>query len=294
MFKERLDSSEEYLEKRNNFIKNEIRSQVKALKSQLDDYEQELQRKLSISCANAVTNIDSLKHVHGPELAEVKHSLDILKSNAFSYTNGITKSSKENANFKEEAYLNTLPQKNSINNCLNYMTDLNKLNESVSGYIDSIKFYPNIESVNESLIGTLTAVTKVNLEEQFKAVRTQWEITSLASVKNEYKKMPISPRNMCELGEQSMLFTDNHTKQIIQLKLETGDYVQSTNLKGALKSPDGICINHKKGLIYVADSDLGVVFKLDLNFNIIRQFGRFNRNIFRLFKLNNSLLNKFN
>ncbi len=239
-----------------------------------------MKRKLALSCANAATNINSLKTVHKTDLSDIKHSLENLKANAFSYTNQIKQNSEENANLKEKAYLNTLPQINSINKCFEHMSEIKKLNESVSGYIDSIKFYPNIECINESHIGALTTVTNVILEDQFKAVKTQSEINSIASVKNSTKKMPISPRSMCELDGRSILFTDNHTKQIIQMKIETGDFVQSTNLKGALKSPDGICINQKKGFIYVVDSDLGSVFKLDMNFSIIRQFGKLKQNKF--------------
>lgn len=260
---------------RKRFIEAEIHSHVESLKAELNDYEQILINKLSESCINAAASIKTLENSHQNDLQEIKHSADVLKSQAFSYADTIMKSTGKNGEniSKEQAYLNILPQQTSVDKCFNHMATLNRLNNAVSDSIENIKFYPNIEPIGEALIGKLQSFKKINLETQFKAVRGQWDLNGFKSAKNSNKRIPIAPHHLCILDENHILVTDAHSKQIIQMRLDTGDYVSSTNLKGSLKCPDGICINQKKGFIFVVDSDLGCVFKLDKNLNVIRQFG---------------------
>lgn len=272
---ERFDSNEEYLEKRKCYIEQEIHAQVETLKAQLDDYEQAMKTKLAASCRNTSSNIKSFTAIHQADIDAIKATTNDLKVKAYSYVNNtkVNFDNKENCQTKEEVYLNSLPQQKSINKIFAHMNTLSNLNRSVSGYIEEINFYPNIEPIDQEIIGSLKTIKEIGLEDQFKSIKNQFEINSVQSLAKSNKKMPFSPRALCVLDTNNLLFTDSHTKQLTQLTLETGDYVRSTSLNGALKTPDGVCINHKKGVIYLVESDSGSIFKLDKAFNVLKKFG---------------------
>ena len=267
---ERLNSNEDYLAKRKTFIEEEIDNHVESLKSQLDECKQRMIDQLTASCQNASLNIKSLEENNFSKVNYIKKDADDLKSKAFSYAADYDK----HGNNKEKFYLNTTPQKKSINSIFAHMSNLNDLNQSMNGIIDEIKFYPNIEPLSLKLIGTLKSVNEINLEEQFKVLASKWEVDGIKSIHKSSKKVPISPHCVYIMNSNNLLFTDVHSKQLVQLNLETSDYVRSTNIDGKLKNPDGICMDHKKGFIYISDSDQGIVFKLDTNFNIIKQLGK--------------------
>lgn len=274
-----MNSNESYLEKRKQFIEEEITNQVESLKLQLDECKQRMIDQLSSSCQNACLNIKSLEENNISKVNHIKNSTEELKMKAFSYAADYDK----HGNNKEKFYLNSSPQKKSINHIFGHMSNLDDLNQSMNGIIDEIKFYPSIEPLRLKLIGTLKSVDEINLEEQFKVLTSKREIDGIKSIYKSSKKVPISPHCVYIMNSNNLLFTDLHSKQLVQLNLETSDYVRSTNLDGKLKNPDGICMNHKNGFIYISDSDQGIVFKLDTNFNIIKQLGKvFKSNLNRL------------
>lgn len=235
-----------------------------------------MKQKLADSCRNSSQNLRAFCQNHQANIDQIKESTSDLKLKAFSYADGrkIDSEKSHAGHTKEEVYLNTLPQQNSINRILQHMSDLSRLNGSVSNYIDGIKFYPNIEPFTDAVVGNLKTIKHIEQEEQFKSVKSQREISSVRMAPDSKKRMPMSPQYLTILDEFNILFTDSYSKRLTQITLETGDYVQSTSLNGALKNPSGLCVNQKNGFIYVVDLELPSIFKLDRNFNILKQFGK--------------------
>ena len=247
--------------------------QVAGLKAQLDDYEKNLKQKLNDSCRNAGQNLKTFCQNQQLNIDHIKSSKDDLKLKAFSYADNRKADTKSASQSKEDHYLNTLPQQNSINKIFQHISDLNKINNFVSNCIEEVKFYPNIEPFNEEVVGHLKTIKHIEQEEQFKCVKKQIEKSSIKSTSGSNKRMPISPQYLTVLDNFNMLFTDSHSRRLTQITLETGDFVQSTNLNEALRNPSGLCVNHKKDLIYVVDLEQSCIFKLDRNFNVLKQFG---------------------
>ena len=252
------------MESRRKFIEEEIRVQVEALRKQLDDCEQLMQEKLKESCHNLSVNITEFKLKHDKELEGIKRGADLLKSQAFSYA--------ADPKPKDEKHLNVAPLNRSANKCLSFMNHLNSLNKSLSDMIEEVRFIPNIEGVTMDTVGKLKFIKEINIKDQFRVFKDQNEINCMRY--NLNKKLAISPRYLCIADKNNMLFSDSQTKQLVQVTISSGDYVNSTCLEGVLKNPDGISVNYNKGHIFVSDCELGIVFKLDSKFNLIKRIGQ--------------------
>lgn len=258
---ERFDCKENYLQKRKKYLSEEIHIQVETIKNHLDELEELMKEELDSSCRNALINMNKFEKSNRHCLIDMIGELENLKLNEASY-------------YKEGEGLSRQMQKQSVNKCLLNLDELNKLNKNLSEMINEIKFTPNIDMPSASVIGTLKAIKEINLLEQFKTIKTQTFINKIQSIPDSSQRMPITPRYVCIPDKFNLIFTDSQTKQIIQLTLDTGDFVRSTNLNGVLKNPDGICLQPKTGHLYVSDSELNVVFKLDSGFNVLKKFGQ--------------------
>lgn len=118
----------------------------------------------------------------------------------------------------------------------------------------------------------LTKIKEVNLVEMFKTIKLESQINKIPSIKGSGQLMPISPRYLCIADPYNLFFTDSQTKQVIQLKLDTGDFVRSTNLSSLIKNPDGICVNTRTGHIYISDHELKIIFKIDPQLKLVKKF----------------------
>lgn len=197
----------------------------------------------------------------------MKISIENLKTNAFSYAYGDPKTGNKTGN------INVALQHQSVSNCVASLDELAKLSHTISDMISELKFDPNVDLPLQSVIGTLKEVNDTNLKEQFKTIKTQTQISRMCSLYGSNQVMPISPKYMCIADPYTMFFTDSQTKQLIQLKLDGGEIVRSSNLNGQLKNPDGICVNPVARCIYVSDSELRLIFKIDYQFNVMKKFG---------------------
>jgi DNA-binding beta-propeller fold protein YncE len=267
---ERFSSKEKSLEKRKEYIKEDIKRQVDALKQHLDSLEQEMLQSLDSSCSNIQTNLSKIEQAYRNDLEEKRKLLEDLKSNAFSYAYGVKVDEKQNKNGKKKDGLNTSQQHYSVEKCMQSINQLNRVNYSISEMIDELRFDPNIDLPGKSLIGKLRKVKDVNLMEMFKTISLESQINKVTSLRSS-QLMPISPRFLCIPDANNLYFTDSQTKQLIHLKLDTGDFMRATNLNGMLKNPDGLCVNSKTGHIYLGDNEQKVIFKLDSSFNVVKK-----------------------
>ena len=147
------------------------------------------------------------------------------------------------------------------------------MNSSFSEMVGELRFEPNVDFPSKSIIGYIKRIDEVNLKEQFKTIKNQKSVAKICSSSDRKLKYPISPRFITVLDAFSLLVTDSQTKHLLQLTLDTGEFVRSTNLGGQFKSPDGVCVNPKTGHIYVSDSELKIIFKLDSELNLVKKFG---------------------
>ena len=229
-----------------------------------------MKANLDVSTKNMIQNLHKLEKANQPCLNEMKIRLENLKTNAFSYANGgDAAKAKQNGS----GNLNLTVQSQSVSNCVSSLNQLNQLSHTMSDMISELKFDPNVELPLQSVIGTLKEINDTDLKEQFKTIKSQTQIAKMCSLYGSNQMMPISPRYMCIADPSTLLFTDSQTKQLIQIKLDSGEVVRSTNLNGQLKNPDGVAVNPTAGCIYVSDSELRLIFKLDYQFNILKKFG---------------------
>lgn len=215
---------------------------------------------LNQSCRNALINLEKFEKTNRHNLVDMITENENLKLNA---------SRLESNDLKN---LSKVLQKQSVNKCLSNLNDLNKVNKTINEMINEIKFSPNSETPDQSIIGALKTVNEINFVEQFKVIKKQTFISKIKSVPNQ--QMPITPKFICIADQFNLFFTDSQSKQLVQLSLDSGDFIRATNINGVLRNPDGICIQHRTGHIYISDSELNVVFKLDSQFNVIKKFGQ--------------------
>lgn len=164
-YKDRLQNKEKYLNKRREFIENEIHVQIEALKEHLDALEAEMKESLAESTQNMVRNLEKFEKANGPRLGDMKIALENLKAN--SVLNGSDSARKLNPK------LNMVMQHQTVNSCVENLTELTKINRSMSEMISELKFEPNIDFPSASaIIGELMEVKDANLKEHFKAVKS--------------------------------------------------------------------------------------------------------------------------
>jgi DNA-binding beta-propeller fold protein YncE len=271
---DRFESRDAYLSRRKAFIQNEIHDQVEAIKKHLDNLEIEMNESLEKSSINMIANIDKYHNLVKNDIDNINKSSEYLKANAFSYANHYEKKiSNGDLKSKEQnrKRVDLSVQHHSVNTALNNLNDLKKINRSLSDMVDELRFDPNYDLPSKSIIGRLKNIKEINLMEQFKVLKSQTQISRIGDSSGQQN--PISPKYLCIPDQYRLLFTDSQSKQIVELKLETGDFSRSTNLNGQIKNPDGICSNHK-GHIYVTDAEHNFVFKLDSQLNLVKKFGQ--------------------
>ncbi len=264
-----MASKETSVHKRKEFIKNEIHNQIEMLKAHLDSMEQEMLENLDTSCKSIESAMAKFENTYRSELEEKKYLIENLKSNAFSYAYGVS----VNDVGEKKHRLNVIQQQQSVDKCIQNLNELSDMSHTISDLIGELRFDPAIELPGRSVIGKLKKIKEMNLEELFKSIRLESQINKITSINGSSQLMPISPRYLCIADRYNLFFTDSQTKQLIQLKLDTGDFVQSTSLNGLLKNPDGICVNTKTGHIYVSDHELKIIFKIDTQLNLVKKFG---------------------
>lgn len=223
--------------------------------------------RLNDSGKNVSVNLDKFQKLNQNSLEDIRGSIESLKANAFCYAYD------SNQKSDDKKIVNRV-QKESVEKCLSNLNNLTDLNESFNDMIGELKFFPNIDMPSKSIIGNLKHVKQINLKEQFKTIKSQQQISKLLSIEGSSQKFPISPRFLCIPDPYYLFVTDSQTKHLLQLTLETGDFVRSTNLNGQFRNPDGICVNPKTGHIYISDADLKIIFKLDSKFNLLKKFGQ--------------------
>lgn len=214
-------------------------------------------------------NLEKFENMHRVELDEMKITIENLKSNSMNYING----DKDGNKLKINRSLSNALEHQSVNNCILHLNELNKIQHSFNDMVGELRFEPNVDLPEKSLVGNLKQINDLNLKEQFKTIKSQSYITKIRSLPSTNQQMPITPRYLCVGDPYNLFFTDSQTKQLIQLRLDTGDFVRSTNLNGKLRNPDGICVNPKAGHLFVGDSETKCIFKLDFEFNILKKFG---------------------
>ena len=260
---ERFNSKESYVQKRQEFLSEEIHIQIETIKMHLDELEDAMKEELNESCKNVVFNLNKYEKSNRHTLIDMIGELENLKLNQVRFNHKRDLDKAENAQKKQ-----------SLNQCLLNLSELNKFNRNLSDMINELRFTPNLEMPNASYIGTLKAIKEINFLEQFKTIKSQTFINKIRSIPESSQQMPISPRFVCIPDQFNLFFTDSQSKQLVQLSLDTGDFIRSTNIGGVLKNPDGICVNKKTGNLYISDSELNVVFKLDSAFNMLKNFGQ--------------------
>lgn len=227
----------------------------------------EIEMKLSLdqSVQNMKSNLEKFEKDHKPELKEIKTTIENLRTTSLSYVNGDTK--LKNSKLQQAIHFKT------VDSCILHLNELGKINHNFSDMISELKFDPNVDLPPRAIIGKLKQINNVDLAEQFKVIKSQTQITKIESIPGSNLKVPISPKYACIADSQTLLFTDSQSRHLIEINLITGDFVRSTNLNGILKNPDGVCVNPKKSHIYVTDSELKCIFKLDYDFNLLKRFG---------------------
>ena len=253
------------MNKRKELIENEIHDQIANLKKHLDQIEIEMKACLDKSVDNMKSNLQKFEQDHKPELKEIKSSIETLRSNSLSYVNGDSK--------LKTSKLNQTIQFKTVDSCIFHLNELSKINHNFSDIISELKFDPNVDLPSRTIVGKLRQINNLDLAEQFKVIKSQTQITKIQSIPGSNVMMPISPKYACIADSQTLLFTDSQSRHLIEINLVTGDFVRSTNLNGILKNPDGICVNPKKNYIYLTDSELKCIFKLDYDFNLLKRFG---------------------
>ena len=264
---DRLASKDTSLKKRREFIKNEIHVQMETIRNHLVQLEQEMLDNLDASCKNIEVSLSKFEDMYRGELSEKKTLIENLKSNAFSYAYGLQ------ADSEKKHKMNLVNQQQSVEKCIQSLNDLNSLNVSINEMIGELRFDPNIDLPDKSIIGKLKKVREINLVDIFKNIKLDSQINRIASIAGSSQLMPISPRYLAITDPTSLCFTDSQTKQLIMLKLDTGDFVRSSSQGGQFKNPDGICVNPKTGHVYVSDNEQKVIFKLDSQLTLIKKFG---------------------
>lgn len=170
--------------------------------------------------------------------------------------------------------LTQLKQHQSVNSCVENLSELNKINKLIAEMVSELKFEPVVEFPSAcSLVGDLKEVKDANLKELFKTLKAHSQITRMFSLPGTPQPMPISPRYMCIADPYTLFFTDSQTKQLVQVRLDSGEIVRASNLGGQLKNPDGVCVNPIAGCVYVSDSELKIIFKVDYSLNVLKKFG---------------------
>ncbi len=240
----------------------EIHIQVESLKAYLDELEVEMKEQLNASCHSCHANMEIFEKNNRYHLVDMITELENLKINAKSFE-------RDN----ENQTLTNVLQKQSMNRCLTNISELNRLNRTLNEMTSELKFSPNPDLPNRSIIGSLKSIKEINLVEMLKNVKAQSSISKIKCIPNSNQLMPITPRYMCIMDQYNYFFTDSQQKQIVQLSLDSGDFIKSSHFEHhIIKNPDGICID-RKGHIFITDSELNLIFKLDLDFNLIKKFG---------------------
>lgn len=157
---ERLVSKETSLKKRKEYIRNEIRSQVDAIKAHLDQMEEEMLDTLDDSCKNIESSLRKFEQTYRPELEDKKAIIENLKSNAFSYAYGVPAEANGEKNDKKNK-LSLTQQQMSVEKCIQNLNDLNHLNHTISEIIGELRFEPSIELPRKSAIGNVTIVFSI-------------------------------------------------------------------------------------------------------------------------------------
>ena len=261
-FLERFDSKELYLKKREKFLCEEIHIQVEALKAHLDELEAEMKEKLIASAHSCHVNMQKFEKTNRYRIIDMVSELENLKLNALSFEKD-----------HDQQTLTNLLQKQSMNRCLANISDLNHLNRTLHEMTGELKFSPNPDLPSSALVGSLKTIKEVNLVDLFKNVKAQTSVNKIKSIPNSSQLMPITPKYVCLLDQYNYLFTDSQQKQIVQLSLDSADFVKSSHEDHSIiRNPDGICID-RKGHIFITDSELNLIFKLDSDFHLIKKFG---------------------
>ena len=195
-------------------------------------------------------------------LVDMVNELENLKINAKSFESD-----------RDNQALTSVLQKQSMNRCLANISELNRLNRTLNDMTNELKFSPNPDMPKSSIIGSLKSIKEINLVEMFKNIKAQSSISKIKCIPNSNQLMPITPKYLCIMDQYNYLFTDSQQKQIVQLSLDSADFIKSSHVDHQIiKNPDGICID-RKGHIFITDSELNLIFKLDLDFNLIKKFG---------------------
>lgn len=275
IIKDRLQNKDKYLNKRREFIENEIHAQIEALKEHLDVIEEEMRASLAESTENMIGNLDKFEKANQSRLDDMKIAIENLKKNANvnSGSNGDINGSSSNKKLLNPKLAQVM-QHQSVNSCVENLGELSKINKLIAEIVSELKFEPVVEFPSPTLlIGDLKEVKDANLKEMFKTVKAHSQITRMCSLPGSAQPMPISPRYMCIADPYTLFFTDSQTKQLVQVRLDSGEIVRATNLAGQLKNPDGVCVNPIAGCVYVSDSELKIIFKIDYSFNVLKKFG---------------------
>lgn len=257
--KERFETKDMILKKRQKFLNEEIHIQVESLRAHLDELEEEMKQNLNNSCENASLNMKKFELNHRFQLVDMINELENLRSNY---------PIRENAES-----LSKILQKQSLDKIVSNISDLNQLNKTINEMINEVQFSPNPDLLTLPIIGTLKIVKETNLIEQFKTIKSQTFINKIKSIPDSYQKVPITPRFVSILDQYNLIFTDSQSKQLVELSLDTGDFIKTSSLNGHCRNPDGVCINPKTGHLYITDSELNQIIKLDSSLNILKRFG---------------------
>lgn len=255
-----------------------------------------MRSSLNESTKNMVANLDKFEKANQTRFDDMKLALDSLKKNASvngsngdinginvttTTSNGSLSSNGShhgsNGSFNKKILspkLSQIMQHQSVNTCVENLSELSKINKSIAEMISELKFEPCVDFPNAcTIVGDLKEIKNANLKDLFKVVKSHAQITRMCSLPGSPQPMPISPRYMCIADTHTLFFTDSQTKQIIQARLDTGEIVRASNLGGQLKNPDGVCVNPVAGCVYVSDSELKIIFKMDYAFNLLKKFG---------------------
>jgi hypothetical protein len=207
---DKSESLDKQIEKRRDYIENEINIQRETLKNHIDSLADDLIENLDKSCLNAKLNFKCLGITPACIMIEIGNE------------------TKTNNSKKEEILLE------------NYFTELKKLNDTeslIDGVVNELSFEPNFDLPSSSMIGQLKTIKEIILIDQFKKMKQQKVIKNLKTFNENQKIIPISPRYLCILDKNNILFTDAQNKNVVQLNLKTNQFV--TSFRDVLKNPMG-------------------------------------------------------
>ena len=259
-----LEFRDVYLTRRREHVEHELHMQVEAIKMRLDQIEAEMREQLEVACKSIEARVALKETTVRGSLNTMRAEVEKLKNNPFLFA-------------KSDASVDTVFQRDTADKCMLDLTEVDKVNASIRELIDEISFDPNPEMPSTSCVGHLRRVARLDLKAAMRGVAgsttsleqivrihmptKEQNIGSSSGGSNNnnssasggnngaLQRVPISPRHVCIADKYNLLFTDGQSRQVVQLKLENGDFVRATNLAGVLKNPDGLCVN-KSGHVF--------------------------------------------